>query len=149
VAGGLIALSNHAVLPFPGTGLTPHAPRTRHRAREVQSPPGLRARRELLEQHGVLRTGVRDLHSHPLRLTQDQQREGGIRPPPVKRQALDAQSGTYDMGFRDHDAGRAGPYAGNRYAFTGGNPTSGIDFDGHGWLDDVAGWTSPAAPARI
>ncbi len=67
----------------------------------------------------------------------------------------DAQSGTYDMGFRDYDPGLnrfttrdmyngaladmglgADPYTGNRYAFTGGNPTSRVEFDGHfGWSD--------------
>ncbi|MGW4163133.1 golvesin C-terminal-like domain-containing protein [Streptomyces sp. NPDC004788] len=62
----------------------------------------------------------------------------------------DAQSGTYDMGFRDYNPGLnrfttrdtyngaladmglgADPYTGNRYAFTGGNPTSLVELDGH------------------
>ncbi|WP_260848651.1 DNRLRE domain-containing protein [Streptomyces sp. SLBN-118] len=62
----------------------------------------------------------------------------------------DAQSGTYDMGFRDYSPGLnrfttrdmytgaladmslgADPYTGNRYAFTGGNPTSFLERDGH------------------
>lgn len=62
----------------------------------------------------------------------------------------DTQSGTYDMGFRDYSPGLnrfttrdmyAGaladmnlgmdPYTGNRYAFTGGNPTSFVELDGH------------------
>jgi RHS repeat-associated protein len=62
----------------------------------------------------------------------------------------DAQSGTYDMGFRDYNPGLnrfttrdmyngaladmglgVDPYTGNRYAFTGGNPTSRVEYDGH------------------
>jgi RHS repeat-associated protein len=62
----------------------------------------------------------------------------------------DAQSGTYDMGFRDYDPGLnrfttrdmytgaladmglgVDPYTGNRYAFGGGNPTSFVELDGH------------------
>ncbi len=62
----------------------------------------------------------------------------------------DAQSGTYDTGFRDYSPGLnrfttrdmyngaladmdlgADPYTGNRYAFTGGNPISGVEIDGH------------------
>ncbi|WP_337662822.1 RHS repeat-associated core domain-containing protein [Streptomyces sp. AC04842] len=62
----------------------------------------------------------------------------------------DAQSGTYDMGFRDYDPGLnrfttrdmyngaladmglgTDPFTGNRYAFTGGNPTSSVEVDGH------------------
>ncbi|MFF3467449.1 DNRLRE domain-containing protein [Streptomyces sp. NPDC002619] len=62
----------------------------------------------------------------------------------------DAQSGTYDMGFRDYNPGLnrfttrdmyngaladmglgIDPYTGNRYAFGGGNPTSFIEVDGH------------------
>ncbi|WP_244258455.1 DNRLRE domain-containing protein [Streptomyces sp. Tu 2975] len=66
----------------------------------------------------------------------------------------DAHSGTYDMGFRDYSPGLnrftsrdmyngaladmglgSDPYTGNRYAFTGGNPTTFIEIDGHcfGW----------------
>lgn len=74
----------------------------------------------------------------------------------------DAQSGTYDMGFRDYDPGLnrfttrdmyngaladmslgADPYTGNRYAFTGGNPTTNIELDGHSWCD----WCSDTASA--
>ncbi|MGA5870465.1 DNRLRE domain-containing protein [Streptomyces cinereoruber] len=62
----------------------------------------------------------------------------------------DARSGTYDMGFRDYSPGLnrfttrdmyngaladmslgADPYTSNRYAFTGGNPVSGVELDGH------------------
>nr|WP_079001422.1 DNRLRE domain-containing protein [Streptomyces sp. AS58] len=62
----------------------------------------------------------------------------------------DAQSGTYDMGFRNYDPGLnrfttrdmytgaladmglgTDPYTGNRYAFAGGNPSSFIEYDGH------------------
>ncbi|MFF1397025.1 DNRLRE domain-containing protein [Streptomyces sp. NPDC058287] len=62
----------------------------------------------------------------------------------------DAQSGTYDMGFRNYSPGLnrftsrdmyngaladmnlgADPYTGNRYAFGGGNPTSMVELDGH------------------
>lgn len=62
----------------------------------------------------------------------------------------DGSSQTYDMGFRDYSPGLnrfttrdmyngaladmglgADPYTGNRYAFTGGNPISGIELDGH------------------
>nr|WTB36112.1 DNRLRE domain-containing protein [Streptomyces sp. NBC_00830] len=62
----------------------------------------------------------------------------------------DSSSGTYDMGFRDYSPGlnrfttrdmyngaladmRLGsdPYTGNRYAFSGGNPVSNVELDGH------------------
>ncbi|WP_351234465.1 DNRLRE domain-containing protein [Streptomyces sp. NPDC002133] len=62
----------------------------------------------------------------------------------------DAQSGTYDMGFRDYNPGLnrfttrdmyngaladmglgSDPLTGNRYAFTGGNPVSLVEIDGH------------------
>lgn len=62
----------------------------------------------------------------------------------------DAESGTYDMGFRDYDPGLnrfttrdmyngaladmslgADAYTGNRYAFTGGNPVTFVEIDGH------------------
>ncbi|MGW4701190.1 golvesin C-terminal-like domain-containing protein [Streptomyces sp. NPDC004285] len=62
----------------------------------------------------------------------------------------DAQSGTYDMGFRDYSPGLnrfttrdmyngaladmklgVDPYTSNRYAFGGGNPTSLVELDGH------------------
>ncbi|WP_099052891.1 DNRLRE domain-containing protein [Streptomyces glaucescens] len=66
----------------------------------------------------------------------------------------DAHAGTYDMGFRDYNPGLnrftsrdmyngaladmglgSDPYTGNRYAFTGGNPTTFVEMDGHcfGW----------------
>lgn len=80
----------------------------------------------------------------------------------------DASSGTYDMGFRNYDPGlnrfltrdsyggaladmglAMDPFTGNRYAFSGGNPISFIELDGHlfgmSWSDighaalDVAG----------
>ncbi|MFG3504514.1 DNRLRE domain-containing protein [Streptomyces sp. NPDC047821] len=73
----------------------------------------------------------------------------------------DAQSGTYDMGFRDYDPGLnrfttrdmyngaladmnlgSDPYTSNRYAFTGGNPTSRVEYDGHDWWDTVTGWVA-------
>ncbi|MFD0078461.1 DNRLRE domain-containing protein [Streptomyces sp. NPDC127166] len=69
----------------------------------------------------------------------------------------DAASGTYDMGFRDYSPGlnrftsrdmyngaladmRLGsdPFTGNRYAFTGGNPISGVEIDGHNWCEGGA-----------
>jgi hypothetical protein len=52
----------------------------------------------------------------------------------------------YDMGFRDYNPGlnrdtyngalndlalALDPWTSNRYAFTGGNPISGIELDGH------------------
>ncbi|MGW0703124.1 golvesin C-terminal-like domain-containing protein [Streptomyces sp. NPDC002867] len=68
----------------------------------------------------------------------------------------DAQSGTYDMGFRDYDPGLnrfltrdmyngaladmglgTDPFTGNRYAFTGGNPISFVEIDGHFFGCDV------------
>ncbi|GII56068.1 hypothetical protein Pth03_44570 [Planotetraspora thailandica] len=70
----------------------------------------------------------------------------------------DAQSGTYDMGFRDYNPGLnrfttrdmyngaladmglgTDPFTGNRYAFTGGNPISGIEYDGHRPEDMTSG----------
>jgi RHS repeat-associated protein len=70
----------------------------------------------------------------------------------------DAQSGTYDMGFRDYSPGLnrfttrdmyngaladmglgADPYTSNRYAFVGGNPVSGIEVDGHTSVDAMCG----------
>ncbi|MCX5202941.1 DNRLRE domain-containing protein [Streptomyces sp. NBC_00237] len=66
----------------------------------------------------------------------------------------DAASGTYDMGFRNYSPGlnrftsrdmyngaladmglSTDPMTGNRYAFTGGNPTSRVELDGHDWCD--------------
>jgi RHS repeat-associated protein len=63
---------------------------------------------------------------------------------------FDPASGTYDMGFRDYDPGlnryltrdtyngaladlklTTDPFTGNRYAFAGGNPITGIELDGH------------------
>lgn len=73
----------------------------------------------------------------------------------------DAQSGTYDMGFRDYNPGLnrftsrdmyngaladmglgADPFTGNRYAFTGGNPISQIEVDGHTSVDALCGGIS-------
>ncbi|MEV0640268.1 DNRLRE domain-containing protein [Streptomyces sp. NPDC050619] len=70
----------------------------------------------------------------------------------------DAQSGTYDMGFRDYSPGLnrfttrdmyngaladmglgVDPYSGNRYAFGGGNPATNVEFDGHRLLCGDAG----------
>ncbi|MFF0479560.1 DNRLRE domain-containing protein, partial [Streptomyces sp. NPDC004284] len=70
----------------------------------------------------------------------------------------DAQSGTYDMGFRDYSPGLnrfttrdmytgaladmglgTDAFTGNRYAFTGGNPVSNVELDGHfALIDDLA-----------
>ncbi|WP_406259923.1 DNRLRE domain-containing protein [Actinacidiphila glaucinigra] len=70
----------------------------------------------------------------------------------------DAQSGTYDMGFRDYSPGLnrfttrdmytgaladmglgVDPFTGNRYAFGGGNPVSNVEMDGHfALVDDLA-----------
>ncbi|MEU8525465.1 DNRLRE domain-containing protein [Streptomyces sp. NPDC048629] len=70
----------------------------------------------------------------------------------------DAQSGTYDMGFRDYNPGLnrfttrdmfngalddmglgTDPYTSNRYAFTGGNPVSRIELDGHQLAECASG----------
>ncbi|MFE2280990.1 DNRLRE domain-containing protein [Streptomyces sp. NPDC059454] len=82
----------------------------------------------------------------------------------------DAQSGTYDMGFRNYSPGLnrftsrdmyngaladmglgMDPFTGNRYAFAGGNPSSFVEYDGHrpvecnesGYtcrMNDAGGW---------
>ncbi|MGP4012750.1 golvesin C-terminal-like domain-containing protein [Streptomyces sp. 4N124] len=79
----------------------------------------------------------------------------------------DAASQTYDMGFRDYSPGlnrfvtrdtyngaledlqlATDPLTGNRYAFTGGNPVSRVELDGHFFgdlLDDVADGIKAAA----
>ena len=92
----------------------------------------------------------------------------------------DQSSGSYDMGFRDYSPGlnrflsrdsyngaladmRLGvnPWTGNRYAFAGGNPISGVEIDGHCWswaqdvcdiasgtadtIGDAAGWVGDQA----
>ncbi|WP_190156055.1 golvesin C-terminal-like domain-containing protein [Streptomyces litmocidini] len=76
----------------------------------------------------------------------------------------DAQSGTYDMGFRDYSPGLnrfttrdmyngaladmnlgADPFTGNRYAFAGGNPTSFVELDGHFAFAIPAIWWAGAA----
>ncbi|MFI7672047.1 RHS repeat-associated core domain-containing protein, partial [Actinophytocola sp. NPDC049390] len=68
---------------------------------------------------------------------------------------FDPASGGYDMGFRDYQPGinrfmtrdmyngaladfnlATNPWTGNRYAFTGGNPISRIEIDGHCWVWD-------------
>lgn len=78
----------------------------------------------------------------------------------------DAQSGTYDMGFRDYNPGLnrfttrdmyngaladmnlgADPFTGNRYAFAGGNPTSFVELDGHIAFAIPALWWAGAALA--
>ncbi|MEV7566447.1 DNRLRE domain-containing protein [Streptomyces tanashiensis] len=80
----------------------------------------------------------------------------------------DAQSGTYDMGFRSYNPGLnrfttrdmysgaladmnlgMDPFTGNRYAFAGGNPTSMVELDGHapcaeGIMDVCGGGASTA-----
>ncbi|MEU8678890.1 RHS repeat-associated core domain-containing protein, partial [Streptomyces sp. NPDC048560] len=79
----------------------------------------------------------------------------------------DAASGTYDMGFRDYNPGlnrfttrdmyngaladmRLGsdPYTGNRYAFSGGNPVSNVELDGHcfgiDWCESAVSATGDA-----
>ncbi|MFI6379276.1 DNRLRE domain-containing protein [Streptomyces sp. NPDC050658] len=77
----------------------------------------------------------------------------------------DASSGTYDMGFRDYSPGLnrfttrdmyngaladarlgADPFTGNRYAFTGGNPVSNVELDGH-MPDPPGGSPSPLTSA--
>lgn len=69
----------------------------------------------------------------------------------------DVGSGTYDVGFRDYDPGLnrfpsrdmyngaladmglgSDPFTGSRYAFTGGNPISNVEIDGH--------WSALAIP---
>jgi RHS repeat-associated protein len=76
----------------------------------------------------------------------------------------DASSGTYDMGFRNYSPGLnrfltrdmyngalsdlslgTDPLTGNRYAFTGGNPVSNIELDGHRLACDMPG--EPACPS--
>ena len=63
---------------------------------------------------------------------------------------FDPSSGSYDMGFRDYNPGLnrfmtrdmyngaladmhlgSDPFTGNRYAFVGGNPITGVELDGH------------------
>ncbi|WP_371129627.1 DNRLRE domain-containing protein [Streptomyces sp. TLI_105] len=74
----------------------------------------------------------------------------GYNPYRFNGKRWDPSSGTYDMGFRSYDPGLnrfttrdmysgalsdmslgADPFTGNRYAFTGGNPTSRVEVDGH------------------
>lgn len=76
---------------------------------------------------------------------------------------FDKTSGDYDMGFRDYDPGRnrfltrdsyngaladlnltVSPWTGNRYAFAGGNPISGVEIDGHDF--EVEEGVHPADP---
>nr|WP_319020246.1 DNRLRE domain-containing protein [Streptomyces peucetius] len=80
----------------------------------------------------------------------------------------DAQSGTYDMGFRDYDPGLnrfttrdmyngaladmglgTDPYTGNRYAFTGGNPISNVEIDGHFAIAAALGLGAVAAALTV
>ncbi|MFF3250744.1 DNRLRE domain-containing protein [Actinacidiphila glaucinigra] len=70
----------------------------------------------------------------------------------------DAQSGTYDMGFRDYSPGLnrfttrdmfngsladmnlgTDPFTSNRYAFGGGNPISRVELDGHQLVECASG----------
>jgi RHS repeat-associated protein len=69
---------------------------------------------------------------------------------------LDPATGNYDMGFRDYDPGlnqflsrdlyngaladltlATDPWTNNRYAFTGGNPITGIELDGHCYVTET------------
>jgi RHS repeat-associated protein len=69
---------------------------------------------------------------------------------------FDPSSGSYDMGFRDYSPGLnrfmtrdmyngaladmnlgSDPFTGNRYAFAGGNPVTGVEADGHGLCADT------------
>jgi RHS repeat-associated protein len=71
---------------------------------------------------------------------------------------FDPARGDYDMGFRDYDPGlnrfisrdsyngdladlnlAVSPWTGNRYAFAGGNPITGIELDGHRLIADGGG----------
>ncbi|GAA2418578.1 hypothetical protein GCM10010404_91470 [Nonomuraea africana] len=73
----------------------------------------------------------------------------------------DNSTGMYDMGFRDYnpnlnrflnldsyngalaDLGLGlDPWTANRYAFTGGNPITNIEIDGHDFWDDLSGATA-------
>src|SRR5439155_11396418 len=68
---------------------------------------------------------------------------------------FDPATGSYDMGFRDYNPGLnrfltrdtydgaladlnlgADPWTGNRYAFTGGNPVTNVELDGHCAADE-------------
>ncbi|GAA4572708.1 hypothetical protein GCM10023176_36200 [Micromonospora coerulea] len=74
----------------------------------------------------------------------------------------DQSSGNYDMGFRDYSPSLnrflsrdsyngaladmhlgLNPFTGNRYAFAGGNPISGIELDGHSIVNDGGGGALP------
>ncbi|WP_258308878.1 DNRLRE domain-containing protein [Streptomyces sp. NWU339] len=76
--------------------------------------------------------------------------KGAYNPYRYNSKRWDSQSGTYDMGFRNYSPGLnrfttrdmyngaladmglgTDPYTGNRYAFTGGNPVSFVELDGH------------------
>ncbi|WP_116641141.1 DNRLRE domain-containing protein, partial [Streptomyces scopuliridis] len=80
----------------------------------------------------------------------------------------DAQSGTYDMGFRDYSPGLnrfttrdmyngaladmnlgADPFTGNRYAFAGGNPTSFVELDGHLAFAPAIWWAGAALATAL
>jgi RHS repeat-associated protein len=79
----------------------------------------------------------------------------------------DPVSGSYDMGFRDYHPGlnrfltrdtyngaladlnlSLNPWTGNRYAFAGGNPITGIEHDGHCPID-ACGAGTPIGGGRI
>lgn len=84
----------------------------------------------------------------------------------------DNSTGMYDMGFRDYNPGLnrfltldayngaladlslgTDPWTSNRYAFTGGNPITGIELDGHDFWDDLSRATAfgadPASAGSI
>lgn len=77
----------------------------------------------------------------------------------------DANSSSYDMGFRDYSPGLnrfltrdmyngaladmnlgLNPYTSNRYAFTAGNPINRLDGDGHGTIPDGGDWNYKYKP---
>ncbi len=76
----------------------------------------------------------------------------------------DSASGTYDMGFRDYNPGLnrftsrdmyngaltdmglgSDPFTGSRYAFTGGNPVSNVEMDGHWFVIPLVYYAAAAA----
>jgi RHS repeat-associated protein len=79
----------------------------------------------------------------------------------------DPASNSYDMGFRDYSPGlnrfltrdtyngaladlnlSLNPWTGNRYAFAGGNPITGVEHDGHCPID-ACGYGTPIGGGRI
>ena len=80
----------------------------------------------------------------------------------------DASSGDYDMGFRTYNPGLnrftsrdmfngaladlnlgTDPWNTNRYAFAGGNPITGIEFDGHFFVDENGEQIETQAPTPL